>query len=77
MVAGDPEKIISANQDERQDQARGAAATSRTDANRHAEQGENKTSGGKRETILKFDAGVAPIRAVIGEKRRNGLFGDA
>ena len=57
VIAGDPQKVVSADQDEREDQAGGASATSRTDSDRHAQQRKDKAGGGKREAVVQARRG--------------------
>ena len=76
VIPGNPEEVIAADQYQREDQTRRAAASAWTDSDRHAEQSENQARHGKREAIVEFDAGVTPIgprsarRAETGAPRR-------
>ena len=77
VVASDPEKVICADQNERNDEAGGPAAAAWTHANGNAEQSEDKARGGEGNSIVELHTSIAPIRTVACKQTRNGLFGDA
>ena len=62
--AGHEEKVIAADQHQRQNQPGGAAAAARTHADRHSQQRENQARRGKGDAPLKFDARFAPVGSV-------------
>ena len=81
VVAGDPQEVIAANQDQRKDQARRATATPRTDADWYAEQREYEAGGGKRHAIVEVRRGqsrqLGPLSAKSSETERSDTLRDA
>lgn len=75
--AGDEEQIIGGDDDDGEESAGGPATATRLSAERNSDEGKDEAGGGKGEALLEFDAGFAPVGAVVGEELRGGTFGIA
>ena len=51
------------------------AAAARANSDGDAEKGKDEAGGGEGDAALKFDAGVAPVRPVVGAELEHGAFG--
>ena len=75
--AGDEEQVVSGDNDDREKRAGGATGAAGLRAKRNSDEGEDKTSDGESESLVKFDTSVAPSGTMVAEEFRRGALGIA
>jgi len=72
---GDEDEVIGGDDDDSEKGAGGASTAAGLSAERDGDEGENEAGDGKSEALIEFDASVAPARAVVVAKLRDGTLG--
>ena len=66
--ADDEEEVVRGDDDNGEESACGASAATGLGAKRDGDQGKDETGGGESETLMKFNAGFAPVFGVVVEE---------
>ena len=75
--AHDEQQVVAGNDENGEQRASGASATAGLRAERHGDQGEGKARKRKGESLVEFDAGIAPAGTAIVPKIGERAFGIA
>jgi len=73
----DEEKIVSGDDDDGEEGAGGASSATRLSAERDGDESKDEAGDGKSKTLVKFDAGLAPIFGAFVEEIGEGALGIA